>query len=240
MNLILYGSGEFTPAVRPIDEYIIETNKPNSVAILPTAAGSEPDVLKWIEMAKKHFAHFNLPVIPVPILNRHHADDQSMVSKISDADWIFFSGGSPDYLISNLSDTLLWSSILSKSQNGVLLAGSSAGAMVLGSRVLINPYEAMQGNMPAQWRQGLTQIDSVIIPHFDVLKGTSEVISRIFDDYSKPNESNWIGIDEDTALIINDHAERVIGRGGVEVHTSDGVHTLRSSYASVDSGIFVK
>src|ERR1700689_2287184 len=98
MNLALFGSGEFTPAVDDIDKYLIEKFKPANVAVLPTAAGAEADVNKWIEMAKDHYQKFNLPVISVPIFNKIEANQQDLVDLLKPAEWIFFSGGSPGYL----------------------------------------------------------------------------------------------------------------------------------------------
>ena len=146
MNLALYGSGEFTEEVKDIDEYLITKYKPHNIAILPTAAGEENDYTKWLSMAKKHYAQYNLPIIEVPILNKIQASNQELINSILSANWIFFSGGDPNYLLNVLKNSILWQEITRLYHEGVLLSGSSAGAMVMGNFILSNPFKAIFKN----------------------------------------------------------------------------------------------
>ncbi len=225
MKLALFGSGEFTPAVDQIDAYLIETFKPRNLAVLPTAAGAEKDVLKWVDMAQAHYAKFEIPVIPVPILNRADASDPNLVDRLAEVDWIFFSGGQPGYLLEVLSGSLLEQMILKRVGEGVLLAGSSAGSMVMGSHILAHPFKAMFGNDDENWQPALGLVKYSIIPHFNRWKGGS----FIFDRASAEIRNAWMGIDEDTALVMDDATETVHGAGRVEIHEAG---EIRSRVAS--------
>lgn len=140
MALVLFGSGEFTDQVNDIDKYLITKYKPRNIAIIPTAAGQESDVEKWIEMAKSHYSKFNLKIIPVEIFNKTQADDKQLVDLLNNADWIFFSGGSPNYLLESLRGSLLWDKVMEKYNKGALLSGSSAGAMVMGKYIFVTVF----------------------------------------------------------------------------------------------------
>lgn len=229
MNLALFGSGEFTDAVDNIDKYLIERFKPGNVAVLPTAAGMESDVDKWIEMAKSHYAKFNLPVIALPVHNKDHANDEAMIAPIAEADWIFFSGGNPGYLLDSLEGTKLWKMVMDRIDNGALLAGSSAGAMVIGKYLLTAPsFKAMFSGHGTLWKDGFGLVDCTILPHFDHFKRYQGLVKRIIDNSPAKVSSSWMGIDENTAIIYSQNKSVVRGVGGVEIHNSDGIKRLES------------
>src|ERR1019366_6721293 len=151
MNLAIFGSGEFTPSVVCIDEYIIRHFSPTNVAVIPLAAGAESDASKWLDMAVGHYKTLDLPVIEVPIYNGEDANNPDLAGKVKKADWIFFSGGDPGYLLRALKGSLLWDNVVKRQAQGSLLAGSSAGAMVMGSYVLSSPFRAMFGSGETNW-----------------------------------------------------------------------------------------
>lgn len=219
MDTVLYGSGEFTSAVNDIDAYIIATHKPRNVAVIPAAAGKEHDSSKWLAMAESHFAELNLKVIPVPIYTPADANNQQLVGLLVDADWIFFSGGDPGYLLEVLTDSLLWQMVLERRLKGALITGSSAGAMVLGSYVLSNPLKALFSGSSALWKPGLGLIDYTIFPHFNAMQKFKLVFNSVVSCSPKAVKSSWLGIDENTAIILSDNKEPVIlGQANVEIH----------------------
>jgi cyanophycinase len=220
MNLALFGSGEFTPLVDDIDSYLIDTYRPHNVAVLPTAAGAEKEVNNWLEAAKQHYAKFNLPVIPVPIFNQAQANQKSLISTLDQADWIFFSGGDPSYLMSALDNSLLWETVLKRYQAGVLLAGSSAGAMIMGKFLLASPFKAMFSGSEAVWQKAFGLVDYTIFPHFNRLQSHGRLFHRIVQKSPPKIRSAWMGIDENTALIIDPHEKTIHGLGNVVLHDS--------------------
>jgi cyanophycinase len=225
MNLVLFGSGEFTDSVDEIDKFLIDKFKPKNVAVIPTAAGQESDVEKWINMGKSHYAKFNLPVIPVEIFNKDQANDKSKVDLLNDADWIFFSGGSPNYLLETLKDTLLWEVVLKKYNQGTLLSGSSAGAMVMGKYVLSPSIRTMFAKNKTMWQPAFGLVDYTIIPHFDHFKKQPGFINKVMNKSLAHIRSSWMGIDENTAILLSDKS--VHGLGTVEVHDKGSVTILK-------------
>ncbi|MGH7142249.1 MAG: Type 1 glutamine amidotransferase-like domain-containing protein [Candidatus Saccharimonadales bacterium] len=220
MNLALFGSGEFTPSVDGIDEYLISTFKPHNIAVLPTAAGAEKDALKWIEMARQHYAKFHLTVIPVPIFNKEDSNNKDLTDLLIPAEWIFFSGGDPGYLMDVLNDSLLWKTVLKRLQTGALLTGSSAGAMVMGNFVLASPFRAMFSNSDTVWQKAFGLVDYTVFPHFNRLKKHKKILQRITQKGPEKISSAWLGIDENTAFVISLDKKTVQGEGKVEIHKS--------------------
>ena len=227
MNIALFGSGEFTPQVDDIDKYLITKYKPKNIAVLPTAAGQESDVAKWTDMAKTHYAKFNLEVIPVSVLNKDQANDQNFVDLLAKAEWIFFSGGNPGYLLETIQDTKIWEAVMQRVNDGALLAGSSAGAMIMGRCILTVPsFKAISTGSGTIWRDAFGLVDYTILPHFDHFKKYRGLMSKIIGTSPSKVHSSWMGIDENTAIIYRGNERIVRGQGGVEIHDGANIQHL--------------
>ena len=221
MNIALYGSGEFMESVNEIDRYLIEKYKLKTVAVIPTAAGKEHDYHKWIDMAQSHYANFKINVVPVPVINALDANDSALVKLLDQADWIFFSGGSPKYLLDTLKDSKLWDKVIQRVNEGALLAGSSAGAMIMGNYLLESPFKAVFSSLPANWDKAFKLVDFTVFPHFNKLKKYNKVISKVIKKAPPEVRNSWIGIEENTALIIDNDGSRIKGIGTVDIHSQE-------------------
>jgi peptidase E len=226
MEIVLFGSGEFTEKVDDIDRALIEKYKPRSIAVLPTAAGAEKDVSKWLDMAQQHYAKFQLPVVPVPILNKSHANDEKLVALLDDADWIFFSGGDPDYLFDSLQGSSLWDKVQEKVKGGSVLLGSSAGAMVLGAYIPVFTFKSLYNQKSTKWHKAFGLIDYSVLPHYDQMNKLFKIAERLIEKGPEEVQSAWIGIDENTAVIFNSEEPVVLGHGGVEFHVLEQQYRL--------------
>lgn len=211
-RLVLVGSGEFTPAMEVVDKYLLNLIESKTVAILPTAAGLEDTPGKWIEDGINHFLKLGGNPVGVPILNRDH-DSQEYLDLLKQVSWIYFSGGNPGHLFATLKGTRIWEFVKDFYDKGGLLAGCSAGAMVMGEYVLSNAQEMVRKKELPRWKKAFGLVNYSIVPHFNWIKEKrSDTVEKIIT--SCPGK--LVGIDEDTALIIIDGGEQVMGRG--EVH----------------------
>lgn len=212
-RLILCGSGEFTSAMDEIDRAILEdmeTRTPR-VAIVPTAAGLEDTPKSWTEMGMDHFRGLGAQGFPVMVLNRADAHDARWCEAISSADWIYFSGGKPGYLVETLEGSPFWSAVLARHGAGAALAGSSAGAMMLGTQTIV-PEDLDANGIPRRvWmRKGLGVLPGIFIaPHFDAVP--EDLWLGWFDVW--PEGHRMLGIDEDTALVQEGEGWIVRGKG---------------------------
>ena len=66
-------------------------------------------------------------------LDHDDASDAGIAAEVESADVVYLTGGNPAHLLETLRDSLLLDSIQTMLERGGTLAGSSAGAMVMGS-----------------------------------------------------------------------------------------------------------
>jgi len=201
------------------------------VALLPTASGLEPGMPeRWNTMGVEHFVALGIEVTPVPLIDRAHAEDQRIVAALAGADLYYFSGGNPEYLIETLRDTPAWEAIYSNYCRGAVLAGCSAGAMMLGSYAL-SVRSVMRGQAP-RWVPAMAVVPGIVVmPHFDRVADFAgqEVFRAIID--SAPANATLIGVDEDTALVraafdADALSWRVLGRQTVSVFDHNGYRAI--------------
>jgi len=129
--LVLVGGGEFHEGLRGLDSSLLESLGTDEVAVLPTAAAFErPE--RAVATATAHFNALGAKVREVPVLARPDALKPEHVEAVRTARFVYLTGGSPLHLRSVLKETPLWEALLEAWRDGSAVAGSSAGAMVLG------------------------------------------------------------------------------------------------------------
>ncbi len=214
--LSLVGSGEYLPSMEPVDRKLIERlGEPPQVVCLPTAAGQEGEerIAYWSNLGMRHFSRLGAQVETLPVLNRAAALEDRWVERILQANFVYLSGGRPDYLHRTLKETPVWQAILAVHQRGGVVAGCSAGAMIMGARLLGFP-----GLQPA-----FELIpEAVIVPHFDEIPAAFVKTVHFFAARHK----TVIGIEGSTALVIDGDDREVLGKGGVTIWN----HKIRARF----------
>lgn len=218
---MLCGSGEFTPAMADVDRAILADagSRRLRVAIVPTAAGTEDTPKSWVEMGTAHFTRLGADAVGVMVLDRASAEDPRNSEAIANADWIYFSGGKPGYVVDTLTGTTFWSAVLARYHAGAFLAGSSAGAMMLGSRTFHFPDGIDETGVPRRVavRDALGLLPGIFVaPHFDAVPG--EMWRRWAAIW--PEGHRMLGIDEDTAIVEGPDGWSVVGKGRAVVFRS--------------------
>ena len=109
--LALVGSGEYLPAMEPVDRELVNRLKdPPRVVCLPTAAGDEgPErIAYWSNLGVEHFTRLEAKVETVPVIDWASANDVFFAQRISGANFVYLSGGKPTYLFKTLQGSLAW------------------------------------------------------------------------------------------------------------------------------------
>lgn len=213
-TVALVGAGEYLEGMLPVDKKLLErVNGTPRVVVLPTASAPDGEGVpeRWARMGVEHFAQLGVSAEPVMLLNRTDADNAEISSHILESNFIYFSGGKPRFLLETLQGTRSWQAILDVFAAGGIIAGCSAGAMVLGGVVF---------DFPQIWRTipALGLVPGIaIIPHFDELPAL--MVGTITRGKRK---STIVGIDGTTALVGSDHQWIVHGRGSVTVFAKNG------------------
>lgn len=231
--IALVGSGEYLPQMQEIDQFLLSTFGAAAarVALLPTASGLElgmPE--RWNMLGVEHFRALGVDVTPVTLINSADAQDPQLVAALGGADLYYFSGGNPEYLIETLRGTPAWEAIDRSYRQGAVLAGCSAGAMMLGSYTL-SVRSVMRGQEP-RWLPAMAVVPGIVVmPHFDRVADFAgqEMFRAILA--SAPENATLVGVDEDTALVraVFEGAAtswRVLGRQTVSVFDGEGGRTI--------------
>lgn len=200
-SLALVGSGEYLPAMAEFEKSLLEdglkNGKENIYIQIPTAAAQESTsrLEYWRDLGQKQAQVIGAKPLFLPIYTRDDAQNMSFVNQISNGALIYMSGGDPHYLAKTLIDTPIWQAIVQNWQSGASLAGCSAGAMVLSSKI---PNFRLSRAQPTP---GLNLIPNIrVIPHFNkFFKWIPESAAKLL--MHVPDDSILIGIDELTAIV---------------------------------------
>ncbi len=209
--LALVGGGEWREGCS-FDTELLEASGGKEVVVLPTAAAYEgPD--KAVAWASRWFEGLGATVTGLGVLERHDAMDAANADAIRSARFIYLSGGSPLHLRSVLKESPVWEALTAAWHDGAVVAGSSAGAMVL-----CDPMVDPRGGA---FTVGLGMVENLaIVPHAPAL--------RFEEDHRRTLELVTAGlvvagIDEQTALVrAPDGTWRAAGAGTTTVWR-DGV-----------------
>jgi cyanophycinase-like exopeptidase len=207
--LALVGSGEYLPGMEPVDRSLLSRLEGEArVVCLPTAAGAEGPhrIAYWSKLGVEHFARLGARAEAVTVVDRAGADDEANAARIRAANFVYLSGGRPDYLLKALWDTRAWSAILQVLESGGVVAGCSAGAMIFGERIPGVAFLALT-RPAANLLPG-----TMIIPHYDEIPNG---VTRLIRLLTGPR--TLIGIEANTALVCVEGAYRTVGTGGVTV-----------------------
>lgn len=217
--LALVGSGEYLQPMQSVDRYLLSTlNEPARVVCLPTAAGTEGDerIAFWSDLGVNHFNQLGAEQVEaIRVIDRSSADDSTLTERIRQANFVYLSGGKPEYLLRTLNGTRALEAILAVYRNGGVVAGCSAGAMVMG--------EFIPGFL--RWTQAFRLFpNAVIIPHYDEMPGW---LIHLVRGLSRRSTTVY-GIEGTTALLVNGEELEVIGRGSVTVWARSGKVILKA------------
>ena len=212
----LVGAGEFLEPMAEFDAGLLASTgrvRPR-VAILPTASYPDGEEVfqRWASMGVAHFGSLGAEVEPVLVRDREGAGDRAAAQAIGEADLIYLSGGKPSYLMDALDGTAVGRALGTAHERGAVLAGCSAGAMVLAAHVF--DFRIRLLPWPVRWRSGLAFVpDASVIPHYDLWPEPMTALIAL----QAPRGTRVLGIDEGTAVVGRDGAWQVHGRSRVTV-----------------------
>lgn len=214
--LLLEGGAEFGGRMRDPDLKAIELagGFDIPVRILPTAAAPDNNHQRAGNNGIRWFQSLGAKdVISVPLIDKPSANDTEIAKSLRDAKLIYMLGGFTGYLGETLKDSAAWEVVLGAHKNGAVIAGSSAGAMVMCEFY----YEPGKGRVV----DGLNLVpNSIVLPHHNTF-GKSWA-SRLLD----VSQATLIGIDEQTGMLDDGPGTwTVYGRGEVTLYRNNRLET---------------
>ncbi len=227
--LIIIGGAEDKKGKRIILREIAERTGNGSLVIV-TAASSIPNEI-WQDYEKVFKELGVLKILHLTISQTEEAHKLENILIMQDASTVFFTGGDQLRITTKLGGTPLLDCIYEIYEAGGTIAGTSAGASIMGQTMLIG------GNVEETHKvggclmaPGLGLVENMVIDqHF----AQRRRIGRLLGAVGLNPGVLGIGIDEDTAIIVEDTCFRVIGINAVYV--VDGHHISRTNIAESSS-----
>jgi cyanophycinase len=127
--LALVGGGEFTDGCT-FDAGLLEAAGGGEVLVIPAAAAFEHPQ-RSVDRAIDWFAGLGASAVGLPVLTRRDALDERHAATVRASRFVYLVGPSAMHLRSVLKDSPVWDALVDAWQDGAVLAGSSAGGMVL-------------------------------------------------------------------------------------------------------------
>ena len=218
--VLLEGGREFNAGMAAADERAMAVcgGRAQPVRIIPAAAAPNDNHAAAAANGVGWFQSLGAAdVRAVDIIDRASADRPDLAKEIERARLVFMLGGFTRYLAEALSESLAWQAMMSAHRTGAVIAGSSAGAMVLCQHY----FDPASGKV----LPGLNLLPGVcVLPHHDTFgKGLAPRLTRLLPG------ALLIGIDEETGLLNDGHKGQwtVYGKGAVTVYEPDGQAVFR-------------
>jgi len=220
-HILLAGGAEFGGRMSEPDLRAIELagGVDARISIIPTAAAPDHNHVRAGRNGVRWFESLGARnVAALPLIDRASAYSPAVVAALRESRLIYLLGGFPHYLGQTLLGSASWQAMLAAHQAGAVVAGSSAGAMVL-CQYYYNPesHQAIEG-------LGMLP-NSCVLPHHNTFgKGWAAQIAALLPS------SVLLGIDERTAMLDDGAggAWRVYGQGAVTLYR----HSQPTAYVS--------
>jgi cyanophycinase len=209
--ILLEGGAEFGGRMAEPDQRAIElAGGPGApISIIPTAAAPDRNHERAGANGVRWFRSLGAQqVAALPLLDRASAERPEIVAALRDSRLIYLLGGFTNYLGQTLLGSASWQAMLEAYADGAVVAGSSAGAMVLCQHY----YDLEAGQVV----EGLSLVpNACVLPHHNTFgKRWASRLGALLPS------SALLGIDERTGM-LDDGAGgrwRVYGKGAVTLY----------------------
>jgi len=196
------GSGEFLPTIKNVDNVLISHINNPYVLTFSTAAGKENEERQeyWENLANIHFKSLNVRHKHIKARNKEEIMNNDVLYEISKSNFVYFSGGNPQHLFNSINNKKFINELLRIKKEGIL-AGCSAGSMVMGERMIKG--------------KGLNLIkNSIVIPHYG-----ESYYSWITNTIKILNKGKYklICLEKDTYFVMDESEIKIIGKNNIHI-----------------------
>lgn len=193
-----------------------------------TAATTEPQQVGGLY--RQVFTRLGAAEVGVlDISERLQAEDPMLVRLVDNCSGVFFTGGDQLRITSLIGGTALFHALSEAYRRGVVIAGTSAGASVMSSTMIVDGSEDKEPAAGAvRLAAGLSLISDVVIDqHFAQRRRLGRLLAAV----AQNPYVLGIGIDENTAIVVEGPEFEVIGSGTVSI--IDGQHIAFTNVSEV-------
>jgi len=213
--LVIIGGAEDRHKDRQIlREFIDLAGGRKAQIVVLTAATSEPE-----EAGETYIDVFRAlgaaAVQVVDTRDRADANQFEAVRAIGKATGIFFTGGNQARIVESIKHTLLDDAISKRYLEGVVIAGTSAGAAIMPERMIVRgESETSPRGDTVLLGPGMGFVQGIVLDQHFAQRGR---LGRLLAALLLDPAVIGVGVDENTAIVIQGTEFRVIGEGSVTV-----------------------
>ena len=218
--IVLEGGAEFGGRMAVADRQAIELagGFDSPIRIIPAAAAPDQNHRRAGQNGVNWFQQLGATdVSSLALIDRQSADKPDIAKALARARLIYLLGGFPHYLAQTLQGSRSWQALSEAHSKGAVIAGSSAGAMVLCEYY----YDPATGRLC----RGLDLVSGVcVLPHHDTFGKDWAPAIRKMNEYII-----MVGIDEQTGAINVSAPDRwrVYGKGGVTLYQPNSIRQIK-------------
>jgi cyanophycinase len=188
--------------------------------VIATVASHQPE--GYFEAYQKAFEGLGVGELVELYLNeRAEALEPKIMQLLEGARGVFFSGGDQLRISSQIGDSPVEHFVRRLHATGGVVAGTSAGASVMSDTMLVRGTSSETHRVgDLDMAAGLGLISNVIVDQHFAERGR---IGRLLGAVAQNPRVLGVGIDEDTAVIVEGDGLRVLGSGGVYIADGGGI-----------------
>jgi cyanophycinase len=160
----------------------------------------------------------------VDTVEREDASSATYLEAIEKATGVFFTGGNQARITSILKDTEIDRLLHKRLSEGAVIGGTSAGAAMMPDVMIVEGDSETNPRLEiVEMEPGMAFLPGVVIDQHFLQRGR---IGRLLSAVSQQPVVLGFGIDENTAIVVNNNQFEVIGEGVVTVvDVSEITHT---------------
>lgn len=236
-RIVLIGSGETSPTMVKLHRALTASAPAGEFSVIDTPFGFQANADDLTDKIREYFAQsVGSQVTPARWRRRDDptADREKTLAQLGRSSWVFAGPGSPSYALKQWIDTGVPRALASVVERGGTIVFGSAAAVTTGSHSL-PVYEIYKVGDDPYWDGGLnlleatTGITAAVIPHFDNREGGRHDTRFCYVGETRllqleqmlPEGVGILGIDEHTAVVIDDSNVEVHGAGAMTARYRD-------------------
>ncbi len=219
--IVLEGGAEFGGRMAEVDRQAVKLagGFDAPIRVIPAAAAPDRNHRRAGQHGVDWFHRLGASdVSALNLIDRPSADDPSIAAELISARLIYLLGGFPHHLGQTLLGSRSWQTMLEAYSNGAVIAGSSAGAMVLCEYYYDPPTSRLH--------RGLGLVGGAcVLPHHDTFgKDWAPQIKKMH------SRIVMIGIDEQTGAISGAAPDRwqVHGKGSIVLYRNNTIRPFNA------------
>ncbi len=220
----LQGGNEFAPGCRAMDTDLLRRAGGGPVVVTALAGAKGREYRTAGDNGVRHFRA--LGAADATVAPDVREDPDGALTALRTARLLVLPGGSPSRLLEALQSTPAGALLRELLDDGVVLMGSSAGAMVVCEWTVLPDRRGPKGTAVVR---GLGLVPGlVVVPHWSGGSSRGEWLRAV--DETVPSGVHVLGLPEESGVLVQDGELTAVGAGPTTVVTADRTLALGESW----------